>query len=109
MLQALERKSQVRTPASADYGVYFVDDDRADRSQELAAPVRGEQQVERLGSRHQDVRRRAQNGGALRLGGVARTDRRRDPRVGKAVTLGVLTNPATRLREILVDIGAQGL
>ena len=64
-------------------GVHLVDDHRLDAAQHLAA-LRGEQEVERLGRRDQDVRRRAQHLAALALirvaGAHADRQRRAEPR-----------------------------
>ena len=109
VLQPLERQRQVRAATSADHGVDFVDDHRPDRAQQLAAALRREQQVERLRRRHQDVRRRAQHRRALGLRRVAGADGRGDAGAGSAVALGVLPDAAARLREVLVDVGAQRL
>ena len=86
-LQPLERQGEVRTAARADHGVNLVDDDRAHGAQHLAAALRRQQQVQRFRRRHQDVRRRAEHGGALGLRRVAgangaRHAARRQPHVG---------------------------
>ena len=64
-------------------GVHLVDDHRLDAAQHLPA-LRGEQEIERLGRRDQDVRRRAEHLAPLALVGVARADadrqRRAEPR-----------------------------
>ena len=51
---------------SRDEGVDLVDDDGPDGAQDLPPAVAGEQDVERLRRRHQDVRRRLRHGRALR-------------------------------------------
>jgi hypothetical protein len=87
--------------------VNFVDDDGADGAQHLAAAFRGQQQVERLGRRDQNVRRRFENLRALRRGGVAGANRGGDLRRSDAGRLSELLNPRSWNREILVDVGAQ--
>ena len=63
--QALERQRQMRPAARADDGVDLVDDHRPHRAQHLAAARRRQEQVERLGRRDQDVRRRLHHRRAL--------------------------------------------
>ena len=58
LLQPFEREGEVRAASRADHGMNFVDDDRVRGTQHLAASFRGEQQVQRLGGRDQNVRRR---------------------------------------------------
>ena len=57
-LEPLERQREVRAALGRDERVDLVDDHGVDRAQRLAR-VRGEQQVERLGRRDQDVGRLA--------------------------------------------------
>ncbi len=109
LLEAFQRQRQVRAAARANHRMDLVDDDRADGTEEAAAALRREQQVERLRGRDQDVRRDAQHGGALGLRGVARADSGRDARRLEALRLGELPDSAARLREVLVDVGAQRL
>ena len=75
LLQPLERQRQVRAAPRADDRVNLVDDDRADRPQQLAAALRRQQQVQRLRRGHEDVRRRAQHGGAFGLRSCRRCGR----------------------------------
>src|SRR5690606_2359887 len=53
-LEALEREEEVRAALAVDHRVDLVDDDRLDGAQRLAA-LRGEQEVERLRGRDEDV------------------------------------------------------
>ncbi len=61
VLQPFEREGEVRAAPRSDHGMDFVDDDRADRAQHLAAALGRQQQVERLRRGDEDVRRRAQH------------------------------------------------
>src|SRR5581483_12443143 len=108
-LQALERQRQVRAAAAADDRVNFVDDDRTDGAQRLAAALRGQQQIERFRCRDQNVRRRPENLRAFRCCRVAGADRGGDLRRVDAGRFGELLNAAARNREVLVHIRAQRL
>ncbi len=108
-LEPLEREGEVRAASRADHGVNLVDDDGARGAQHLAAALRRQQQVQRLWRRHQDVRRRAEHGGALGLRRVAGTNgarhaTRRQPHVGHHAA-----DAAPGLGKVLVDVGAQRL
>ncbi len=61
-VEPFERQGEVAPPLVPHEGVDFVHDDRRDRSEHRASAVAREQQVERLRSRHQDVRRPARHG-----------------------------------------------
>ncbi len=56
-VEPLQRERQVCAALVIGDGVDFVDDDGLDMAQDGAAAIRGEQNVERLGRGHQDVRR----------------------------------------------------
>ena len=73
LLQALERERQVRAALGVRDGVDLVDDHRLDAAEHLAG-ARGEDQVQRLGRRDQDVGRPARHRRALALGRVAGAD-----------------------------------
>ena len=96
--QALERERQVRPALGRGHGVDLVDDHRLDAAQHLAR-LRGEHQVERLGRRDQDVRRRAAHRGALGLRRVAGADRDRHVR----------PDPAQRRAQVAVDVVGERL
>ncbi len=91
--QALERQCQVRAALGRRDRVDLVDDHRLDPAEHLAR-LRGEDQVQRLGRRDEDVRRRAAHGGALALRRVAGADR--DGDVG--------ADPAQRRAQVAVDV-----
>ncbi len=71
MLEPLQRKSQMGPSLALGHGVDLVDDHRLDPGEDLAG-AGGEHQVERLGGRDQDVRRRFAHRAALGLGRVPR-------------------------------------
>ena len=100
VLEALERQREVRAAARADDRVDLVDDHRPDGAQHLAAALGGEQQVQRLRRRDQDVRRRPQHRGALGLRRVAGADGGRDPRRrrGRAARRAARCRGAARAR-----------
>ena len=74
-LEALERQREVRAALGVRDGVDLVDDHRLDAAEHLAR-LRGEDQVQRLGRRDEDVGRVAEHRGALALGRVAGADAR---------------------------------
>ena len=78
-LEPLERQRQVRAALGRRDGVDLVDDHPLDPAQHLAR-LRGEDQVQRLGRRDEDVGRLARHRRALGLRRVAGADRDRDRR-----------------------------
>ncbi len=107
--EPLERQREVCSPARADDGVDLVDDDRAHRAQHLPAAVRCQEQIQRLRGRHQNVRRRPQHRGALRLRRIAGPHGSRDPRRTQSGLFCQALNGRARLREILVNVRAERL
>ena len=107
--EPLERERQVRAAPRADHGVDLVDDHRPHVPQAIAAALGGQHQVERLRSRHQDVRRLADHRRALGRGRVAGADRRGDPRAVEAQLGRQPLDGGARLGEVLVDVAAQRL
>ncbi len=99
-LEPLEREGEVAAALVADEGVDLVHDHRADVSELGAAARAREQEVERLGCRHQDVRRAARHGGALRGARVAGTHQHAD--LGQEWLLRA--DLAERAREVLLDV-----
>ena len=99
----------MRAASRSDDRVDLVDDDSGRRPEHLAAALRRQEQVQRLGRRHQDVRRRSQHRGALALGRIAGAHGGGDARWGEAGRLGERANRAPRLGEILVNVRAQRL
>ena len=109
LLQSLERQRQVGAPPGADDGVDFVHDDRARRAEHVATPARRQEQIERLGGCHQNVRRTAQHRRAFGRGRIASAHGDGDSRRVEAKRLGRLSNPSPRLGQVLVDVGAERL
>ncbi len=87
LLEPLERDREVRSALRAGDGVHLVEDERLDAPQDLA-PLRGEEQEQRLGSRDENVGRSSQHPlpVALRRVAGAHTDRelRAEPGEGAA-------------------------
>ncbi len=99
-LEALEREREVGPAFVAAKLVDLVHDHRAHGAEHAAPPVAGEQDVERLGRRHQDVRRPLPHRRAhLRLGIAGAHE---DPDVGQAR----IERPDLRERqlEVLLDV-----
>ena len=80
--QAFERKREMRATLVRRDRVDLVDDHRPRRRQHLAPGFGAEQHVQRLGRRHQDVRRLAAHAGALGRRGVAGADQGANGDVG---------------------------
>ena len=96
--EALERQREVRAALRPRDGVDLVDDDRLDAAEHLARAGR-EHQVQRLGRRDQDVRRRPLHRGAVALRRVAGAHRDRD----------VGPDAAQRRAQVTVDVVAERL
>ena len=107
-VQPLERQRQVRAALVAGDRVDLVDDHRAHASQHLAARFAGEQDVERLRRRHQDVRRRACASRALARRGVAGAHRGAD-RHADARSSSSVADAGERRLEVLLDVVRQRL
>jgi hypothetical protein len=109
LLQPLERQCQMRPATRADDGVNFVDDHGAGRSQHVAAALCGEEQVQRFGRRHQDVRRRAKHRGTLGLGRVSGPHRAGHPAWRESHFCHDSPDATARLGKVLVDVAAERL
>ena len=96
--EPLEGQREVRAALRPRHRVHLVEDHGLDAAQHLP-PLRGEEQVERLGSRDEDIGRLPQHPLAVALGGVARahTDDELRPETGQ------------RPAEIPLDVVVQGL
>jgi hypothetical protein len=79
-VEALEAQREVCAPLVADDRVDLVDDHGVDACEPFARPRRGQQDVERLGRRDEDVRRALRHLRALARGGVAGADADADRR-----------------------------
>jgi hypothetical protein len=99
----------MRAAASADDGMDFIDDHGPHGPQHFAAAVRSEEQIQRLGSRNQDVRRRPKHRRAFAVRRVAGAYGSRDLGRRKACSLGEDLDAPTRQRQVLVDVGAERL
>jgi hypothetical protein len=97
-LQAFNRQRQMRTTFRACNGMYFVEDQRADALQVLAR-ARGEEQIQRLRRRDQNVGRIAKHRRALFLRRV--TGANTDPQFG--------LQPGQRAAQVALDVVVQGL
>ncbi len=95
-VEPLDGEHQVRAALGRGDGVHLVEDQRADRAQHLAR-LRGEDEVERLGGRDQDVGRVPLHRGALALRRVAGADA--DPEVG----LQARERPAQVALDVVVE------
>ena len=102
-LQPLEREREVRAALVPRDRVDLVDDHRPRGGQHPPAARRGEQDVQRLGRRDQDVRRRLRHPLALRRGGIAGAHRRADVGHAQRAQLG------QRLEEVLAHVVGQRL
>ena len=74
MFQSLERQNQMRPTLGWHQRMNLVEDHRIDTSQNLPG-VRGQQQIKRLGGRHQDVGRVPEKARSLRRRRVAGANR----------------------------------
>ena len=72
--EPFQRQEEVSAALRGDDGVDLVDDDGVDGAQDVPG-IRSQEQVERLGRRDQDVRRRPCHPGPVGGGRVARSDR----------------------------------
>ncbi len=107
LLQPFERQREVGAAAGADHGVDLVDDHRPHGAQHLPAAIRGQEEIERLGGRDENVRRMPQHRGPRRRGRISRANGSGDARCGKSSLFGELPDPPPRFRKVLVDVGAE--
>ena len=107
LLQALEAEREMGSAPAADHGVDLVHDHGADRAKHLAASFGRQQQIQRFGRGHQHMRRLAQHGGTIGLGGVAGSHGRGDAWSLDPERLGHPPNATPGLGEVSVDVGAQ--
>ena len=108
-LQPFERQRQMRAATRANHRVNLIHDHGADAAQHLPAAFGGQQQIERLGRRHQNVRRRFQHRRPLGRGRVAGSHCRGEARHLDASLLTEPADASARLGQVLVDVGAQRL
>ena len=107
-LEPLERQREVRAALGRHQRVNLVDDDRVDRAQRLAR-VRGQQQIQRLRRRDQDVGGLALEARALGLRRVAGADGdcRRD--VNVAAPVCDLGDAGQRRAQVALDVDRERL
>ena len=108
-LQPLERQREVCSTPRTDDRVDLVHDDRAHGAKHLPAAVGREEQIQRFRRRHEDVRRRPQHRRPLRLRGIAGPHGGSDPGRTQPGLFGQAVNARARLREVLVNVGAERL
>ena len=89
--------------------VDLVDDDGTRRGEHRAPRLRAEQNVERLGSRHDHVGRPPPHTRPFGLRGVTGAHQRADVHVGKAERCELRADSRERCCEILLDVVGQGL
>ena len=109
LLEPLEAEREMRAAPRADDRVDFVDDHGAHGPQHLAAALGRQQQVQRLGRRDQNVRRRAQHRRAFRLRRVAGADGGGHARRLQPECFRHAAQAAARFGQILVNVRAQRL
>ena len=89
-------------------GMNLVHDDHAGGAQKLAAALRGQEDVQRLGGGDQDVGRAADHEVPLARGRVARAHHGPDLRQWGAGLLRQCGNCGQRFLQVLLDVVAQG-
>ena len=99
----------MRAAPRSDHRMNLVDDHGANGAQHCAAPLGRQQQIERLRRRDEDVRRRAQHRRPLAAGRIAGANRGHDARRLEPHLFRDPANAGPRLREVLVNVGAQRL
>jgi len=107
--QPLERKRQMGATLVGGDRVDLVDDHRAGRRQHRTARLRAEQDVERLGRRHHDVRRPAAHAVALAGRGVARAHPGADVHLRQTLRLEALADAGKRRFQVALDVVRQRL
>ena len=109
MRQPLQAQRQVCPAPRLQHRVDLVHDDGANGAQHLPAPLGGQQQVQRLGSGDEDMRWVLEHRRPLAGRRVAGADRCGDSGRAEAHFLRQPPDLAARLRQVTVDVGAQGL
>jgi hypothetical protein len=99
----------MRTATRANDRVNLIDDHGANTAQHVSTAFGGQQQIQGLRRRHEDVRRCLQHRRSLGRGRVAGSHSRGETRHLEAGLLAEPANTAARLGQVLVDVGAQGL
>ncbi len=107
--QPLQRQGQVRAALVRRDGVDLIHDHRLGAAQHGPAPLRGDQEIQRLGGGDQDVRRVLEHGRPLRGGRVAGPDRHPDIRRSQSELAGHRGDLTQRCLQVLLDIRRQRL
>ncbi len=105
-VEALERQRKMRSALGRHERVDLVDDDRLDRSERLAR-VRGQQEIQRLRRRDEDVCRFALKSRALGLRRIAGANRDQRRRVRLARSFGDLRDAGERRPQIALDVDGE--
>jgi len=105
--EALEGKRKVHAPLVVGDGVNFVDDHGFDIAQDGAALFGSEQDVERFGRGHQNVRRTPEHQAAVFHQRIAGADGGADLGHEQAAVAGHLENFSEGDFEILLDVVAE--
>jgi hypothetical protein len=107
--EPLQRERQVRSALRASDGVDLVDDDGTRGRKHFPARRGAEQDVERLGRRHHDVRRRARHSHPLGCGRIARSHPRADLHVRQPERTQLRADARERRREVPIDVVGERL
>jgi len=107
-LEALERQREVGAALRGDERVDLVEDDGVQRAQHLSGRG-GEQEIERLGRRDEDVGGRALEAGPLSRGGVTGADREGRDVVRIAPPGRLAVDAHERRAEVALDVHGQRL
>ena len=107
-LEPLEREEEVRAALGRRHRVDLVDDHGLDRREGLAR-LRGQEQVQRLGRRDEDVRRRARDAGALRGRRVAGAHGHGGDAERVAPPLGGRRDSGERRAQVALDVDGERL
>ena len=105
--ESLEGQGQVASALVADKRVDLVDDDRTRALQHATARLTGQQDVERLRGRHENVWWPLDDGRALRSGCVAGAHKGSNRHRGQAALVELGGNPIQRLLQVALDVVAE--
>ena len=108
-IEARQRERQVAAPLVADERMDLVDDHRARRAQHAAAPLGGEQDVERFRRGDEDMWRTFDHATPLPRGGVPGTHGGADLDVREPQRDELVANPGEGFPEVPLDIVAERL
>ncbi len=107
--EPLEREREVRAALVAGDRMNLIDDHRSHVRQHFSPGLGGQQNVQRLGRRHDDMRRAAPHTGTLGRRGVSRSHERADLDVGQSRGAQFVADPRERTVEIALDVVRQRL